>query len=357
MEAVTDSKRPCEKPALTSFNLDSLADQLQQAGFKRYRAAQVMEWFYGKKVQNFSEMKNISSPVAEWLAENFNIFSSSLVAAHDSGDGAVKLEIALRDRQTVEAVLMEAPRRVTVCLSCQVGCPLGCAFCATGAGGFARNLASAEIIEQVLHAQSLMDDQKHISNLVFMGMGEPCLNIDAVFDAIRILNASYAFNIGARRITISTLGDPRCIESIAAYPYEVGLAISLHAGNDALRRKLIPKAPASIAETVDAGWNYFRTTGREVTYEYVLLAGVNDSPQDAARLGTLLKDRRAFVNLIPYNEVEGLPFKRPTARKTAGFQRSLVSRGVKAHVRRSLGRNVHAACGQLRLSQSPERLK
>jgi len=312
-----------------------------------------VDWYYAKGARRFADMKNVSAGVAKFLEDRFEPMSSTLVTAHDAGDGAVRLDIALADSAEVEAVLIETPKRVTLCLSSQAGCPLACAFCATGASGFERSLQAHEIVEQALHA-SAFAPRRRISHAVFMGMGEPCLNLDAVFDATRILNAPYAFNIGARRITISTLGAPKCIARIAEFPIAVGLAVSLHAASDALRRKLAPQAPATVTETIAAARKYFEKTGREVTYECVLLAGVNDSAADAAALAAALSGERAFVNLIPYNEVEGLPYRRPSPRKVAGFERALKSRGVNVHLRDSRGRGAKAACGQLRFQKGAE---
>jgi len=342
---------------LAAFTPETLAAALEGAGFPAYRARQVMNWFYKKGVREFAAMKNISAKLVDHLEEEFTCVSSRLVAAHDGGDGAVKMEIGLADAETVEAVVMEAGGRATLCVSSQVGCPLGCLFCATGRGGWARDLAAHEIVEQAIHARPLLSRAPRISNIVYMGMGEPCLNLDAVLASVEVFNAPWAFRTGARRITISTLGDPECIERIAEFPLPVGLAVSLHAADDRTRRRLAPGAPAGVSETVEAGRRYFEKTGREVTYEYVLLAGVNDSTEDAGRLADLLSGKRAFVNVIRYNEVEGLPYKRPSSHKAAGFVRSLEARGVKARVRRSQGRSVHAACGQLRLARPAGRLK
>jgi len=336
-----------EKSPLASYSLESLANVLERAGFRRFRAEQIANWYYDKCVHEWSEMANLPAGLLRWLDENLLLASSALAQVHDSGDGAQKLEIRLADGETVEAVLIRSARRLTLCLSSQVGCPLCCAFCATGAGGFSRNLAAWEIVEQAVHACRVAGER--VTNAVFMGMGEPCLNIDAVFDATRRLNASYAFRIGARRITISTLGDPDCIDRIAEFPLDVSLAVSLHAGDEKLRRRLVPAAPAHIEETIEAASRYFKRTGREVTYEYVLLAGENDSPDHARVLGRLLKGRRAFVNLIAYNEVEGLAFRRPSAEAVERFRSTLAATGVRAHVRRSRGRKARAACGQLRL--------
>ena len=343
-----------QKMPLAAFSLESFSNVLESQGFPRYRAAQVLEWLYKRGARSFADMKNLGAPLQRHLDERCVVSSSTLVAAHDAGDGAVKLEVLLEDRETVEAVAIEAGDRVTLCVSSQAGCPLGCAFCATGAGGFARSLCPHEIIEQALHARTVLEEKQRISHIVFMGMGEPCLNLDAVFDAIRVFNAPYAFGIGARRITVSTIGFPRCIETLAEFPMEVGLAISLHAADDEKRRRLVPHAPAGVREVVDAASEYFRKTGREVTYEYVLLAGVNDMTGDAEALARLLAGKQAFVNLIPFNEVEGLPFRRPAPRKVSGFRRSLRARGLNAEVRASRGGGANAACGQLRLSRGRE---
>jgi len=338
-----------DKAPLATFTPETLSQALEAPGFERYRAEQVLDWFYSKGAREFREMKNVSAPVIAWLEEHCLMSSSRLAAAHDAGDGSVKLKIALADGETIEAVIIEAAKRVTLCVSSQAGCPLACQFCATGAAGFARNLDALEIVEQALHAASLVGREERISNIVVMGMGEPCLNLDAVLDAVRVFNAPWAFGIGARKITVSTIGYPKCIARLADFPMEVGLAISLHAATDDLRRRLCPHAPASISETVAAAMKYFDKTGREVTFEYVLLAGVNDRPEDVDALAALLSGRQVFVNLIPYNEVEGLPFRRPSPKKLAGFRRSLRAKGLNAEIRESRGGGARAACGQLRL--------
>jgi 23S rRNA (adenine2503-C2)-methyltransferase len=339
-----------EKHPLSAYSLESLSNVVAAAGFPRYRAKQILKWMYARGARSFDQMKNIGTPLRGYLTENLTPMSSQLAAVHDAGDGAGKLEIRLQDAVTIESVLIDAEKRLTLCVSCQAGCPLGCAFCATGAGGFQRDLLPHEIVEQALHAATAAGERR-ISHVVFMGMGEPCLNLDAVFDAARILNAPYAFGIAARRITISTLGFPKCIDRIAEFPLEVGLAISLHAATDDARAKLCPSAPGSIAEMVRAAQDYFTKTGREVTYEYVLLSGVNDSLADAAALGRLLTGKRAYVNLIPYNEVRGLPFRRPPASKVIAFRRALETEGINVHVRDSRGQGANAACGQLRFER------
>lgn len=338
-----------EKIPLAACSLESLSNVFESAGFPRYRARQVLEWFYHKGARDFAAMRNVGKLLIEWLGANYVPMSSHLAAVHDAGDGSAKLRIALEDGETIEAVLIEADKRVTLCVSSQAGCPMACDFCATGAAGFARNLCCHEIVEQALHASTLLAPGERISNIVFMGMGEPCLNLDAVLDAVRTLNAPHALGIGARRITISTIGHLECIRRLAEFPMEVGLAISLHAAVEGLRRKICPHAPASIKETVDEAMRYFEKTGREVTFEYVLLAGVNDSTGDAEALAKLLAGKQTFVNLIPFNEVQGMSYRRPAPRKVAGFRRSLAARGINAYIRESRGGGADAACGQLRL--------
>ena len=352
----TSKVSPSDKQPLSAFTADRLADAFESAGLPRWRASQVLEWYYRKGAREFSAMKNISSPVARYLEDNFTPLSSHVVDSHDAGDGAVKLEISLADGALIECVLIETPRRLTLCVSCQSGCPLGCSFCATGAGGFERNLRPFEIVEQALLAAAFAPG-KRISHVVIMGMGEPCLNLDSVFDAILTFNAPWAFGIAARRITISTLGFPSCIERIAEFPLEVGLAVSLHTADDRLRKKLAPKAGATVAETIRAARAYFQRTRREVTYECVLLAGVNDSPRDASLLASALRGQRAFVNLIAFNEVEGLPYSRPSPRRIAAFGKALEAKGINVHLRDSRGRNANAACGQLKLRRKRGGLK
>lgn len=240
------------------------------------------------------------------------------------------------------------PRR-TACISSQVGCPVGCRFCASGLGGLDGNLSAGRIVEQVWRLGSL-EGIKRITNVVFMGMGEPLSNFAAVSKAIRTLTSSWATNISARKITISTVGLPKAIEKLAAeLELPVTLALSLHAPNDELRRKLIPWAEfCTIKDLLAACQKWFEKTGREITLEYTLLRGVNDKPEHASELAQLAKTLRANINLIRYNEVDGLEFKRPRTEDVLEFQKVLRARNVNAHIRRSRGRDIAAACGQLR---------
>jgi 23S rRNA (adenine2503-C2)-methyltransferase len=240
-------------------------------------------------------------------------------------------------------------KRRTACISSQVGCPVGCRFCASGLGGLDGNLTAGQIVEQVHHVTLLATDVGRVTNIVFMGMGEPLANFSAVTNAIRTLNAPWGFGISARRITVSTVGLPAAIRKLVDFEIPVTLALSLHAPNDDLRRELIPWAEyATIDELLDACEEYFRKTGREITLEYLLLRNVNDRPEHARQLATVAKKLRANVNLIRYNEVRGLPYDRPTTEDVRAFQEILREKHVNAHLRASRGRDIAAACGQLR---------
>jgi len=249
-------------------------------------------------------------------------------------------------------MIPDADRR-TACISSQVGCPVGCKFCASGMNGVKGNLRADQIVEQVFRLNQILKAQdERITNIVFMGMGEPLANYANVMDAVRILHAPECFNIGARRITISTVGVPARMRELAGEKLPINLAISLHAPNEPLRKQLIPWAEHfALGDILDAARFYFDRTGREVTLEYILLSKVNDQPDHARELARLCKTLRANVNLIRYNEVEALPFVRPKSDDVVRFQEILRAAGVNAHVRKSRGRDIDAACGQLRRKQ------
>jgi 23S rRNA (adenine2503-C2)-methyltransferase len=244
--------------------------------------------------------------------------------------------------------MIPAEQRKTACISSQIGCPVGCKFCASGIGGLDGNLRTGQIVEQV-HRLGRLEGVGRVTNVVFMGMGEPLANFSNVANAIRTLNAAWGMGISARKITISTVGLPAAIRKLVDFEIPVTLALSLHAPNDELRRQLIPWANyATIEELLGACDEYFQKTGREITLEYLLLRGVNDRPDHARQLADLATQLRANVNLIRYNEVKGLPFDRPTTQDVLAFQQILRGRHINAHVRASRGRDIAAACGQLR---------
>lgn len=333
-----------------------------ELGQKSYRAEQMLDWVFRKGAASFAEMTNLPAALRETLAQAGDVYRSTIVRESVAPDGTTKLLLAQPDAQTVETVWIPAEDRHTACISSQVGCPVGCRFCASGLDGVERNLTAGEIVEQAMRIAGLISacgvagETRHqsatggrLSNLVFMGMGEPLANYANVVAAIRILNAEWGMGIGARKITVSTVGLPAQIKRLADEGMQVNLALSLHAPDDRLRHELIPWGKGvPIADLMDACGYYFQQTGREVTFEYVLLAGVNDHAAHAAGLARLAREVRANVNLLRYNPVEGLPYERPSSESAFEFQSLLRARGVNVHLRTSRGLGADAACGQLR---------
>lgn len=360
-----------------------LAQRLAAEGQPKYRAQQILEWVFRKGVTDFDAMTNISKGLRAWLAENAAILTSTVSRESIAADGTQKFLLALPDNARIETVWIPADRRNTACLSSQVGCPVGCRFCASGLDGVERNLTAGEIVEQAYRIARLVEDRDgeterrrdhvradppndrvphgsalggRLSNIVMMGMGEPLANYAQVIKAIRILNAAWGLGIGARKITLSTVGLPAQIRKLASEGLQINLALSLHATDDALRHELIPWGKGvSIEELLDACRFYFEQTGREVTFEYVLLDGVNDHARHAEQLAGLAKRVRANVNLLRYNPVPGAPYKRPSAAAAFEFQRAVRERGVNVHLRTSRGIDADAACGQLRRSSAETR--
>jgi 23S rRNA (adenine2503-C2)-methyltransferase len=330
----------------------------------RFTADQVLDWVYRKGVITPDRMTDIAAATRGLIRELLAFYIGRVEAHQVATDGTQKLLIEWNSetrsdasstlpvvgdagRQT-ECVMIPTDRRRTACISSQVGCPVGCRFCASGLGGLEGNLSAGRIVEQV-HRLGRLDGVGRISHVVFMGMGEPLANFRAVTDAIRIINAPWGLGISARRITVSTVGLPAAIRRLAEFELPVTLALSLHAPNDKIRRRLIPWAEyASIDELLDACDAYFEATGREITLEYLLIREVNDRPEHAVQLAHLARRLRANVNLIRYNEVKGLDFNRPTTNDVHEFQARLRKRGVNTHIRASRGRDIAAACGQLR---------
>ncbi len=352
---------------------DSLGAWFESKGLPKFRGKQVLEWVYEKGVIDPEKMTNLSKRDREILASEMTFLSGETLAHQSASDGVQKLLIQWRDysmpqpaapspaltvlnnpveadasRQT-ECVMIPTEDRKTACISSQVGCPVGCRFCASGLGGLDGNLSTGRIVEQVWRLGQL-PEVRRITNVVFMGMGEPLSNFQNVTGAVRILASLWATGISGRKITISTVGLPKAIEKLAdQLEVPVTLALSLHAPNDELRRKLIPWAEyTTIADLLAACDKWFKKTGREITLEYTLLRGVNDRPEHAETLAQLAKTLRANVNLIRYNEVEGVEFKRPRTEDVLEFQRILVARHINTHIRASRGRDIAAACGQLR---------
>lgn len=347
---MTDS--PKRKIALLGLEPEAaraaLLDFFERRGAPRYRAGQLLEWLY-RGAATFDEMTNLSRTDREALAETFSVTPLRPAVVQRSADGTVKHLWSLEDGEQVESVLIPAGRRLTLCLSSQAGCALGCVFCATGAYGFRRNLSADEIVAQYRDALRYARESGMgpIRNIVFMGMGEPLANPDAVFPALTILNQG--FGVGARRITVSTVGIVPGIRRLARRPEQFRLAVSLHAPVHELRLKLVPvekryplpELMAAIREFVDAG-------GKRVTFEYTLIAGVNDDVALADALADLVGEFRPLVNLIPMNPIPFVDWQPSAPAVIERFRARLVERGVKAEVREPRGRDIAAACGQLR---------
>lgn len=353
LDTLSDDRR------LHLLGLDRLAlrDALAAMDEPPFRADQILDWIYAKDAESFVVMSNLSKRLRERLERDAVISRGRVAAESVASDLTRKLLMTWPDGQSVETVWIPESDRHTVCVSSQVGCPVGCRFCASGLDGVKRNLTAGEIVEQVWRVRRLVaehgpaDEQgkpARLTNVVFMGMGEPLANYDNVIAAIRVLNAPWGLNIGARRITVSTVGLPQQIRRLAREGLQVNLALSLHAPEQALRRELIPWGKVPIEDLLSACDDFFQQTGREITLEYVLLDGVNMAPTHAARLAAICRRLRCNVNLLRYNPVAGLPYTRPSAEAAQAFQRELRERGVNAHLRRSRGRDVDAACGQLR---------
>ncbi len=315
----------------------------------KYRAAQILQWVFTRGVGSFEKMTNLPLTLRKQLAAEAVIYESHVQASMRADDGTTKLLLIWPDGASSECVLISEGDRRTACVSTQVGCAVGCVFCASGLHGLRRNLSAGQIVEQAMRLQQLCQEDRKLTNVVFMGIGEPLANYQATTAAVRTINADWGMGIGGRKITISTIGLPRQIRRLADERLQVTLAISLHAPTDALRRRLVPWAErVPLADLIEAANYYFERTGREVTIEYVLLKGVNDRVTHAHQLAEVARKMRCNVNLIRYNPVAGLGYERPSAEAARAFFNRLRQRGVNAHVRKSRGSKIDAACGQLR---------
>ena len=345
----SDDNSPNQLTNILAMSESQLKEALAGMGEKSYRANQIIEWVFQKNAQSFEEMTNLSKDLRSRLADRFSVFESKIIAKQVSSDNTEKLLLQWKDGQTTECVLIPSDDRRTVCISTQVGCPVGCAFCASGIDGLTRNLTAEQIVEQVLRARQLCLPHKTITNVVVMGLGEPLANYQNTLAALRTINDPKKLNIGSRKITVSTVGLIPQMKQLAAENMQFTLALSLHAPTDELRRQLIPWAKSStIADLVETCNYYFQQTGREITIEYVLLKNVNDSPVLANKLADLCHKMRCNVNLIRYNPVESLPYDRPEAETAQQFLETLRKRGVNVHLRKSRGMDIDGACGQLR---------
>jgi 23S rRNA (adenine2503-C2)-methyltransferase len=354
-----------EKPRFFDLAPTEFDARILRLGWPAFRGKQVRDWVYNKLVINPAEMTNLPALERTKLADAMTFASATVTKKQHSNDGTIKLLLTWppstssgQGEATAETVMIPDGDRRTACVSSQVGCPVQCRFCASGINGVKGNLSPGQIVEQIYTFNRILAPRgERITNVVFMGMGEPMSNYAAVMQAVRILHDPQCFNVGARRITISTVGVPSKMRELAREELPINLAISLHAPNEPLRKQLIPWAEHfALPEILDAARYYFDKTGREITLEYILLSGVNDQPEHARELVKVCKTMRANVNLIRYNEVESLPFKRPKSHDVVAFQEILRKGGVNAHVRKSRGRDIDAACGQLRRKEQEKGL-
>lgn len=347
-----------KKTELLGMDLEKLEDYMLSLGEPRYRASQIFTWIYRKQVSSFYDMSDIPKDLRIRLNEIAVISIPRVLKQRVSKDGTRKFLMEMRDKKRVETVIIpqswEKDSRYSLCISTQVGCPVGCSFCATGQSGFQRNLLAHEMVGQVLGSQRELakrmktSDQQIITNIVYMGMGEPLLNFDEMLKSVHMLNNHRGIDIGQRHITISTAGEVRGIERLSATDLQVTLAISLHACNNDLRDQLIPmnrKYPLEML--MQAARAYIEHSKRRVTFEYIMLDGVNMDARDAAAMIKLIKPLLANVNLIPYNEVSGLDFQKPSAAKIKQFYKWLLDGGLDVTLREERGADIEAACGQL----------
>jgi 23S rRNA (adenine2503-C2)-methyltransferase len=339
-----DTRRP-----LLDVPEEELLSWLQARGQAPLRVRQMRRWLLGGRATSFEQMSDLPSRLREELAAEFRLLGSEITRHLVSCDGTHKLLLRLRDGQVIECVLLPERDRRTVCISTQVGCGMGCVFCASGLGGVVRNLTAGEILEQLIHARNLLPPEERLTNIVVMGMGEPLANLDALLEALAVATSPRGLGIGARHITISTVGLPAKIRRLADLGKQYHLAVSLHAPNDELRTRIVPtNDKTGLAAILEAADYFYETTGRQVTYEYVLLRDINDQPAHAAELAKLLRGRQAHVNLIPFNDVAGLPYRRLTEQALADFLAILRDAGISVNVRKRKGADIDAACGQLR---------
>ena len=338
------------KALIYDFDLEQLAAQLVSWGEPAYRAKQIWDGLYVQLWSNPEEFTTLSKSLRQKLDESYSFRSLTEVERFFSTDQqTIKVLFRLPDGQAIETVLMRYAERRTLCISTQAGCAMGCVFCATGQMGFRRNLSSGEIAEQVLvFARELKSEEARPTNVVLMGMGEPFHNYNATMAAIDRLGDPDGFNMGARRFTISTVGLIPAIKRFTAEKRQVGLAISLHASDDALRSSMLPvNKRFPIKKLIEACHEYVEATGRRVTFEWALIQGVNDSPEEARNLARLLKGLNCHVNVIPLNPTSGYSGARSTRERVAAFQQLLESQGISCTVRVRRGIDIHAGCGQL----------
>ena len=332
---------------IKDYNLDELQEELINMGEKKFRAEQIFKWIYKEKVKSFDEMTNLSIELREKLKENYTMCNYNILKKQESKDGTKKYLFDVLDGNAIETVLMQYHHGKTVCVSSQIGCKMGCKFCASTGIQFVRNLTAGEIVEQILAVEQDVNDK--ISNIVFMGIGEPLDNYDNVIKAIKIMNNPKGLEIGTRHISISTSGLVPRIYDLANEKIQCTLSISLHATTDEKRSSMMPvNNRYNIEKLMKACKDYIKITNKRISFEYALAKDNNDNLEDAQRLVDLLKGMLCHVNLIPINKIENGKFSKSTNENILKFRDFLNEHGIVATVRRELGSDIDAACGQLR---------
>lgn len=335
---------------IRSLSLAELTEAMAALGEPKFRAKQIHEWLWQKSARSFEEMTNLSKPLREKLSQHFSFFLVSEAVVQKSKDGTVKIAMGLHDKRVVEGVMIPDDERTTACVSSQVGCSLSCSFCATGFLKRERNLEAAEIYDQIylLNQHAKAHNGKGLTNIVYMGMGEPLLNYDNVMQSIRYITSPEGLNMAARRITVSTSGIERNIRRMADEGVKFNLALSLHAPTNEKREQIMDVNRSNKLEDVISALNYFyQKTGNKITFEYILFDGFNDSLTDADHLIQLYKQVPAFINLIEYNNVDGVTLKKAKPERRDAFVAHLRKHNIEVAVRRSRGKDIDAACGQL----------
>jgi 23S rRNA (adenine2503-C2)-methyltransferase len=352
----TNTIEEIRKPSIYSLQLNELKKWLSENGEKPFRAEQIFDWLYIKRVSSFEDMSNLAKGLRDKLSSHFEMTTLKTVIKQTSSDGTIKFLFELHDGYSIETVLMRHDYGNSVCVTTQVGCRIGCTFCASTLGGLKRHLEAGEIVAQVVTVQQALDEtDERVSSVVIMGIGEPFDNYDNMLSFLKIINHDKGLNIGARHITVSTSGIVPKIYQFADENTQINFAISLHAPNSELRSKLMPINRAyKLDDLMKAVRYYIDKTGRRISFEYGLFGGVNDSVEHAEELATLLKGIKCHVNLIPVNYVPERDYVRTPRDKIFAFEKALKNRGVNVTIRREHGHDIDAACGQLRAKERKE---
>ena len=338
------------KKNIRELKLEELINFLKNQNIPSYRAKQIHEWLWKKRVVNFNEMTSLSLSLRDLLEQNFSLNAVKIHKAERSNDGTIKYSLKLHDSKLVEGVLIPSKKRLTACISSQVGCSLSCTFCATGTLKLERNLNYAEIYDQIfiLNEEALLNFGKPLSNIVYMGMGEPLLNYKNLLKSIELVSSKNGLSMSPKRITVSTAGIAKMIKKLADDEVRFNLAISLHSSDDKKREEIMPiNKSINLEELKESIKYFFEKTGTRITYEYILFKDINDSLDDAHELVKFCKSTPCKVNLIEYNSVDNIPFQKASNNKTIKFINFLNEKNVIVNLRRSKGKDINAACGQL----------